>query len=141
MTSKISILFFLILFSKFCFSQSEILQTWLTEDSEAVLNFYEYKGKYFAKVVWLKNPLDEKGNPQTDTNNPTVNKRNREILNMVIIKDLEYRSDCWKNGSIYDPLTGSTYECKVWINTDNELKIRCYSGILHETITWKKINI
>ena len=41
------------------------------------------------------------------------------------------------NGKIYDPKSGKTYKCTIWLDGKN-LKVRGILGIFHSTQTWKR---
>lgn len=121
-------------------AQNQITGKWLSEDKEGITTIYENNGKYFGKITWLKNPNDEKGKPFTDTENPDKAKRNQPLIGLIILKDFYYKSNKWEGGTIYDPESGKTYTCTMWLENTNTLKVRGYWGLFYQTQTWTKTN-
>jgi uncharacterized protein (DUF2147 family) len=108
-----------------------ILGKWLNEDQDAHVEIYKDAGKYFGKIVWLKDPIDEvTGKPKVDDENPDANLQNRPVLGLVILKDFIFDGETeWEDGTIYDPKNGKTYDCYMKIDEEGILKIRGYIGI------------
>ncbi|MCK4360413.1 MAG: DUF2147 domain-containing protein, partial [Bacteroidales bacterium] len=50
---------------------TDIEGVWLNEDTDAHVEIYKIDGKYFGKIIWLRDPIDEEtGKPKKDKNNP-----------------------------------------------------------------------
>ncbi len=120
------------------YSQNQIIGKWLSADKEGITEIYQQSGKYFGKIIWLKNQNDNKGNPYTDTENPNKLLKNRPLIELIIIKDLRFNNNEWKDGTIYDPESGKTYNCTIWLTSYNTLKVRGYWGIFYQSQTWTK---
>ncbi len=116
-----------------------ILGKWLTGDEDAHIEIYKTNNKYYGKIVWLKDPNDENGSPQKDLNNPDKGLRHKSIQNLVIVKSLTFDDNEWTDGSIYDPKSGKTYDCKMWLENDKTIKMRGYIGFVYSTQTWTKL--
>ncbi len=134
---KIILIIAIFAFTNNSFAQQQIIGKWLSEDKEGITTIYENNGKYFGKITWLKKPNDEKGKPFTDTENTDKSKRIQPLLGLVILKGFVYKNNQWENGTIYDPESGKTYTCTIWIS-DGKLKVRGYWGIFYQTQTWTK---
>jgi len=135
---KIIIILFLFLVTK-TFSQNQIVGKWLSEDKDGITEIYEQSGKFYGKITWLKKPNDEKGRPFTDTENPDKGKRNQSLIDLLILKDFYYQGKEWKGGTIYDPESGKTYTCTMWLSDRNTLIVRGYWGLFYQTQTWTKV--
>ena len=59
-----------------------ILGTWQTGSGKGRILITKYGDKYGGKLVWLREPLDEKGNPKTDVKNPDESKRKNPKLGL-----------------------------------------------------------
>ena len=100
-------------------------------------------GKYYGKIVWLKEPT-KNGKPKVDDKNPEVKLQTRPIMGLLILKDFTYSSsdEEWSEGTIYNPASGKTYSCYMNFETATRLKIRGYIGAswmgLGKTAYWTK---
>ena len=82
--------------------------------------------------------------PKTDTNNPDESLRSVPLKGYRMLKDFEYKGDNeWEDGTIYDPLTGNTYNCTIKMKDKNTLDIRGYIGIstFGRTDVWKRLEM
>lgn len=135
-----------ILLSFNVFSQNngdDIIGTWLTSGKEpAKIQIYKSGGKFYGKIIWLKNPT-ENGQQRVDGNNPDETKRKNPIIGLVILTGFKFDGDEeWKGGDIYDPESGKTYSSYIYLNDNNTLKVRGYVGIslFGRTETWTRTN-
>jgi len=122
-------------------NSDSIIGIWLNADSDAKIEIYKQNNKYYGKIVWLKDPFNEKGKPQTDENNPDQKFQNRHIMGLLILRDLVYGGNqAWVNGKIYDPESGNDYSCKMILRHNNTLKLRGYIGfsLFGRTEVWTR---
>ena len=128
----------LILFSGFAALNSygqlkadDILGTWLNQEATGKVTIYKENGKYFGKIVWLRNPNDSlTGKPRTDKENPDASLKNTPIIGLVNLKNFVFDGKKeWTSGTIYDPKNGKTYSCYIQFEGANRLKIRGYIGV------------
>jgi uncharacterized protein (DUF2147 family) len=107
---------------------------WLTEGGLSKLEITPCGDKACAHVVWLKhstymNSTDGPvGSEKIDRHNPDPSLRNRPVLGIQVMDGLTPEGDWWKNGNCYDPQSGSSYQCKMRLESSNELKIRGFVG-------------
>lgn len=134
--------------SNFVYSQTapaeedRIIGVWLTEEGKGKVQITRYGDKYGGKIIWLKTPNDENGNPKVDKNNPDVSKRKNPTLGLNNLLGFSYEGDGkYENGTIYDPANGKTYKCVITYENDNTLKVRGYIGIsmVGRTATWTRV--
>ena len=122
-----------------------LLGVWEPSNGRARVKIEEIGTKYYGKIVWLKEPNDPKTNlPKTDKNNPDPTLQNAPLKGYRMLKDFVYSgSDEWAEGSIYDPLNGSTYSCTIKMEDPNTLNIRGYIGVsaLGRTDVWKRLAV
>ena len=96
--------------------------------------------KYVGKIIWLQYP-DTNGHAKMDTKNPEESKRSRPIVGLAILEGFSFNgSDKWEDGKIYDPASGKTYSCYMWLQDHKTLKLRGYIGIslLGRNETWRR---
>ncbi|PIQ48502.1 MAG: hypothetical protein COW03_09805 [Cytophagales bacterium CG12_big_fil_rev_8_21_14_0_65_40_12] len=119
-----------------------ILGTWLTDENKAKIEIYKEKGLYHGRIIWLKEPLNEKGQPKVDKHNHDKTKRARPILGMNLIQGFKFSDGKWEDGEIYDPENGKTYSCVIKLK-GNKLEVRGYVGMtmFGRTVTWVRAEV
>ena len=126
------------------FTANMILGKWLNEDKDAHIEITKDAGKYFGKIIWLRDPIDTlTGKPKVDDKNSDVTLQSRPVLGLVILKDFTFDGeDEWSEGTIYDPKNGKTYDCYMEFGETGILKIRGYIGIswIGRTTYWSRVN-
>lgn len=127
----------------------KIVGYYLTYDDETnaeksqVQIYKDANGKYYGKIVWLKEPL-KNGKPKVDDKNPDVKLQKRAIIGLEILKGFKYdkANNEWIEGTIYNPSSGKTYNCYINFETETKVKIRGYIGAswmgLGKTAYWTK---
>lgn len=123
---------------------NDISGTWLNKDQDAHIKIYSSYGKYYGQIVWLKIPNDpETSKPKLDKHNPDASLRTKPVLNLIILKDLEFDADDqeWSDGEIYDPKSGNDYSLTCKLRDKNNMELRGYMGIslLGRTDIWTRV--
>ena len=131
-----------------CFAEEgdAVLGQWTTEGGKSRVEITKKEGKYFGKIVWLREPDyppddAEAGKPKHDRNNPEAAKRSKPILGLDLLKDFRYSGkNSWSKGTIYDPENGKTYKCNMTLVGKNQLDVRGYIGIslIGRTTSWTR---
>jgi uncharacterized protein (DUF2147 family) len=123
-----------------------IVGKWLNQEGTSHIQIFKatngsFAGKYFGKIVWLKEPL-KNGKPKVDDLNPDPKKQAVPLLGLQILKNFVYDAQDkeWEDGTIYDPKNGKTYSCIMTLSGNN-LNVRGYVGIsmLGRTGVWTKV--
>ena len=116
---------------------NNIVGLWMPSEGTAYVKIFKEKGKekYHGRIVWLKEPNDENGNPKTDP-------EGKAILNMLNLRDFIFEDGEWVDGTIYDPKTGNTYYCTIEMLNKNKLEVRGSLdpfGLVGRTDTWVRM--
>ncbi|MFM2359556.1 MAG: hypothetical protein RLY16_1549 [Bacteroidota bacterium] len=117
-------LIFALIFSFNATAQDQIIGTWWTPAKDGKIEMYKSGNKYYGKI------LSGKSN-RKDVNNPNPALRNRDLAGLVILYEFEYDADDqeWVNGKIYDPNSGKTYSCKIWLIENGQfMKVKGFIG-------------
>lgn len=121
----------------------DIAGTWQTEDGRAKIRTEkcgEGNADLCGYVVWLKEPLNDKGQPRTDIKNPDATKRSRPSLGMEIMVDLKPDDKTHYTGEIYNADDGKNYKVTVGIEKAEELEVHgCLLRILCGSQTWERV--
>ena len=116
----------------------DILGKWKTVDDEtgankSIVEIYKKDGKIFGKVIKILKPFDEK----TLCQNCEGDKKDKPILGMVIIKNLEKDGEYYRNGTIFDAENGKEYKCRIALDKETgKLQVRGYIAFLYLTQYW-----
>ncbi len=123
-----------------------ILGLWNLMNREAQFEIYKCGAEYCGKISYLREPdcpCEEKdglaGHPKMDLHNPDPALRGRTLLGLPLLEGFRYTGDhTWDGGRIYNPEDGRKYRCKLWLDGENQLKVRGYIGfsLLGKTETW-----
>ncbi len=118
-----------------------ILGKWYNEEKDAIINIYKENGKYTGKIVWLKEPY-ENGKPKVDDKNPDPKLATRPVMGLKLFWGFHYdpKDEQWTDGRIYDPKSGKTYDCYMWME-GKDLKIKGYvlgMKFLGRKTTWTR---
>jgi len=100
-----------------------ILGQWQTHDNQAVIEIYKEEEKFFGKIVELN------ADAQSE----------ESMIGLVILNDFTFSKHKYKHGTLYDPISNSLFNAKLWLKDKNTLKVRDYCGVLFKTFTWKRI--
>lgn len=125
------------------FAQKDKIEgLWYNEEKTAKVEIYKAKdGKFWGKIVWLKEPV-RNGITRTDEKNPKDELKKVPLMGLVLLRHFEIDgTDKYDDGEIYDPKNGKTYSCKITHRGD-KLDVRGYVGIslIGRTTVWERTN-
>ncbi len=99
----------------------KIIGKYWSPKKDGKVEIYKVGDKYFGKIIW--------GNkPSKDTKNPKPELRTRGVIGIVFLSNFKFKDEQYQDGEIYDPISGKTYSCKMWLENQN-LKVRGFIGI------------
>ncbi len=128
----------------FATAQDEIVGRWKTIDDEtgkakSIIEIYKKDGKYYGRIVQLLTEENSDGVCRTCKGKY----ENKNIIGLVILKDLEYDADDkeWEDGTIMDPKNAKEYSCYLELVEPNKLKVRGYIGfsLIGRTQYWYRV--
>lgn len=108
-----------------------ILGVWFNGDKTSKIEISRTTtGNYAGRVVWLKDPNNDKGKPKVDHKNPNAEIRAHPLMGLVVVTGLEYKGKgSYGDGKIYDPKFAKTYSSKGDLESNDILKLRDYIGV------------
>lgn len=112
----------------------KIIGKYWSPKKDGKIEIYKTGNKYFGKII-------SGDKPSKDAKNPKPELRNRDVIGMVFLTNFIYADKQYQDGEIYDPTSGKTYSCKMWMENQN-LKVRGFLGfsLLGRTETFDRIN-
>jgi uncharacterized protein (DUF2147 family) len=135
------IILILLVFLPISLFAQEMVGEWKTIDDQtnkpkSIIKIYKARnGKYYGQVTKL---LDKSKGENPICEKCTDERKNKPILNMLIMNDMQLKGKELSGGKILDPEKGKEYTCKIWVENGN-LKVRGYWGIFYRTQTWYKV--
>ena len=128
----------------------DIAGTWFNQAKDAKVEIAKCGNDYCGKIVWLKDPtypagskLGTPGTPKLDDKNPDAARRKEPVMGLEIIKGFQFAGgNLWKNGTIYDPDSGKTYNAKATLVAHDQLDLRGFVGVslFGRTEKWTRAN-
>jgi uncharacterized protein (DUF2147 family) len=95
------------------------------------------KANLCAKIAWLKDPNDSKGQPLHDVRNENPALRGRSILGLPIFTDLVPSAPSTWNGKIYNPEDGRTYTATLTVVSRKQILLKgCKAWLLCGERNW-----
>lgn len=131
---------------------SQIVGQWVVPDGSAVISIEEnpqdqtFEGTISALLheeFVLADGMGVPGDPRLDINNPRRSDRGRPVKGLRILVGLSFDGESWRGGEIYDPVSGSTYSCRLELVNGEYLKVRGFLGIslLGRTMYWQRLEV
>ena len=138
---------FLLLFAPvFAQNADDITGIWWNAEKTSKIKVELKDGKYIGTVVYIIPEKYVNGAPELDNKNPNPALKSRSRLNLQILNGLVYKADDkeWSGGLIYDPVSGKTYDCFVWLENKDTLQLKGFvAGIrmLGRKSTWTRTTL
>ena len=123
-----------------------ILRNWVTEGGHSCAKISKQNDRYFATITALEFPNFTEGEiegmdgkPRVDLYNPDESLRDRSLIGLELMKDIEFNGLQWVDGRIYDPENGKSYKCTMTLK-DGVLNVRGFIGVslLGRTTIWTR---
>ncbi len=114
---------------------------WIDDTGEGAVEIGPCGEQLCGRIVWLKEPVDRRGQPLRDGYNPDARLRSQPICGLAVIGNLRLqRNGTWDGGWIYDPKEGKTYDVEIKLRSANRLLVTGYLGVkfLSETFVWTR---
>ncbi len=138
---KYGLLIMFMCFSYLVASQT-VLGKWKTVDDKtgeekSIVELYKHNGKVFGKII----EIFDKSKRDLPCKFCEGDDKNKPILGLNIIKDMEKVGDVYKKGTVTNPEDGKIYDCRIKLDDDdpNKLQLRGYIAFFYRTQYWKRI--
>lgn len=102
-------------------SETSIVGKWLIHDHRAVVEIFK-DGDSYSGVI----------------DSVLVDTQGKSLLGISVLKDFKLKNNKLIGGTMYDPETGGIYNCKLWLEDNNTLKVRDYCGVFFMTFSWTR---
>jgi len=114
--------------------------TWVNSEQNAHIEIYRDGDTYAGKIVWLKEPTNDQGEPWRDRNNPDESLQGRTIMGMPVLTGLRYDDGEYVDGTLYSAKQGGYADCDAELKSPDELELSIsYSWLFSTTRTWTRL--
>ena len=96
---------------------------WRLDNGKVTVRVAPCGGSLCGTVVALKKPVDDKGRPRLDKENPNKSLRRRPVIGLTILSNMRPAGDNRWNGTIYNPDDGYTYRSKMKLQNADTMKV------------------
>lgn len=104
-----------------------ILGEWIAPDKDGKFNIYKSGGKYYGKVIWMKDAYDNNGKLKLDVKNPNPALRSQPIVGSDSFLAFTYNTGEQKwEGKVYDCRTGDTYTAFIKLSNKYVMEVHGY---------------
>ena len=94
-----------------------------TGEEKSLVQIYEEDGQLYGKVhQLLLKPAD------TICKKCKGDKKDQPVQGMIVLESMKKGKEKWEGGMIMDPENGKMYKCKIYMESDDRLKVRGYIG-------------
>lgn len=103
----------------------DVYGTWLTKEGKSKVVIEPCNGKVCGHIVWLREPLDDKGQPKLDRQNKKEELRERPLIGLPLLTGFVpgEGKGVYEGGNIYNPEDGKTYSSEMALQEDGTLKV------------------
>lgn len=138
---KLTLVLLLSLFT-YSLNAQNIFGKWKTIDdntgkARSIVEITKKNGKAYGKILKLFREPGEELDPICDE--CTDYRKDKKVIGLTIITDMEKDGEEWGDGEILDPENGKIYDCKIWVE-DGKLMVRGYVAFFFRTQTWHPVN-
>ncbi len=132
----------LVLVSYMSINAQDVIGKWKSIDDEtgkpkSIIEIYQQGDKIYGKIIQLLTEENKDGVCHTCE----TKYKDKNIIGLVILKDLVKDDDEYNDGEITDPKNNKTYSCYIKLESPNKLKVRGYLGfsLLGRTQYWYRV--
>lgn len=114
---------------------------WIDDTGKGAVRIEPCGAKLCGKIVWLREPLNTKGEALTDKHNPDASKQKRSICGLATLGDLQAMTEGgFDGGWVYDPKDGKSYTVALDLKGPNKLQVTGYLGVrfLGKSFIWTR---
>ncbi len=114
---------------------------WIDDSGKGAVKIEPCGTKLCGRIVWLRDPLNPKGEPLFDKNNPEPGQRARPICGLPTLGNLQQMPEGgFDGGWVYDPKDGNSYSVALDLKGPNALQVTGYKGLrfLGKSFIWTR---
>ena len=114
---------------------------WIDDSGDGAVNIAPCGAALCGRIVWLKDLMNDQGEPKHDRFNPDASKHARPICGLQVIGQLKpVEAGGFDEGWVYDPKEGKSYSVAIALAGADRLQVTGYLGVklLGKTMQWTR---
>jgi len=113
---------------------------WRMENGRVTVKVSPCGGNLCGTVVGLKKPVDDRGNPRLDKENPNPSLRKRPVIGLTILSNMKPRGEGSWSGTIYNPDDGNTYSSNMTLQSEDKMRVKgCVAGVFCRSMNFIRV--
>jgi uncharacterized protein (DUF2147 family) len=112
---------------------------WVMENGKVTVRIAACGANLCGTIVGLAKPLNKQGKPKVDKNNPDPALRNRPVIGLTILSNMEPKSDDKWAGTIYNADDGRTYSSYMKLSGDH-MKVKGCVTFICKSMNFTRTN-
>lgn len=114
---------------------------WRMSNGKVTVRVARCGARLCGTVVALKKPVDDKGRPRRDKENPNPALRQRPVIGLTILSNMRADGEGSWSGTIYNPDDGNTYSSYMQLLGPGTMKVDgCVAGVLCKSMKFIRVD-
>lgn len=113
--------------------------TWVMDSGKVTVQVDDCGLNLCGKIVALAKPLDKKGRPKLDKENPDPALRKRPVIGLTILQNMKADGANKWVGTIYNADDGNTYKSVIKLS-GNAMKVKGCVAFICKSMHFKRVN-
>jgi uncharacterized protein (DUF2147 family) len=113
--------------------------TWRMDSGKVTIEVTQCGSNFCGTIVGLDKPLNKRGKPKRDRENPDKALRKRPIIGLTIISDMRPAGENRWKGTIYNADDGKTYDSKMHLKNANVMIVEGCVLVFCKDMTFERV--
>ena len=114
---------------------------WRMSNGKVTVRVSSCGSRLCGTVVALKKPRDDKGRPRRDKENPNPSLRQRPVIGLTILSNMQKSGEGYWTGTIYNPDDGNTYSSQMQLQSPRSMKVNgCVAGVFCKSMNFIRVD-
>lgn len=112
---------------------------WRMDSGKVTIEVAPCGNNYCGKIVGLAKPLNKRGKPKRDRENPDKALRKRTIIGLTIMSDMRPTGENSWEGTIYNADDGKTYDSKMNLRSADVMIVKGCVLVFCKDMTFERV--
>ncbi len=113
--------------------------TWRMDSGKVTIEVTQCGENFCGTIVGLDKPLNKRGKPKRDRENPDKALRKRPVIGLTIINDMRPAGDNRWKGTIYNADDGKTYDSNMKLKNEDVMIVEGCVLVFCKDMTFERV--